>query len=255
PVRGEDEEAGPRRHGADLVARVEAAVRFVVVVAEVVVDAVVGVLLHVEEDVGERQHAARVPGGLVVVDARVRAVLELESAHVARRPVVVDADVVRLPDVDARVVGAGGDVAAHTPGAAVRREDAVLGVVVRTTGGDAPVVDAEEEDAVATEAVYGEASDARTADTLGGVTDTRGAVRALLRDGDPLILSACVLEHDGAGAAGLGHERDAVLVDHDGAHVPRLGRAGPPRLVIRAGRDHHDVTRARLIDRRLNRVP
>src|SRR2546426_3805194 len=252
-VRGEHQEARPRRDRADLVGGVQAGVGLVVLVNEGVVHPVVGVLLHIEEDVREGQDAAGVSRGLVVVHPAIARVLELEAADVAGGQVLVHADVVRLPDVDTRIVRACRDVVHDLAGTAVGGEDTVLGIVVHGVARDPPVVYAEEEDPVAVEAVHGESPNQRAVDPLALIRETAGARGAALGDGNPLLLTAGVLEDHRIGVVGERNQRDIVLRDDDGAGA-RLGRAGAARLMVRPRTDRDRVPRGGLIDRSLDRV-
>src|SRR5205809_888106 len=137
---------------------------------------------HTEVRYGDPERG--VAGHDVVVHPTVARVLELEAAHVPRGQVVVHADVVRLPDVDARVVRARCDVVHDLAGAAVGGEDAVLGVVVHRVARDPPVVDAEKEDTVAVEAVDGKSPNQRAAHPLALVGEAIGARGAGPVDGD-----------------------------------------------------------------------
>src|SRR5262249_55038695 len=148
-----------------------------------------------------------------------------------RRQVVIDAHVVRLADVDAGVVGAGRDVETDPSRAAVRGEEVVLAVVVGAGARDAPVVDAEEEDALAGETVDGDSAHVLVLEPLRLVGEARRPVRAWLREHDALILTAGVLELHGAEAV-LSHDRDAALLDDDGTGARRVERAGASRFVI-----------------------
>jgi hypothetical protein len=87
----------PERTAQTASEGVDARVRLVVVADDVVLDPVVDVLVHVEEREGEREDPAGVAGGQVVIELDVRAVLDLEAAHVPAGDVVVDPHVVGLP--------------------------------------------------------------------------------------------------------------------------------------------------------------
>src|SRR5262249_20680748 len=164
------------------------------------------------------EDATRVADRYIVVEADVRGVLDLEPAHVPRRQVVVDAHVMRLPDVDAGVVRPRGDAERDAPAAAMGREDAVLGVVMRLAALHTPIVDAEEKDPLSVEAVHGEPAHVRAAQALRGIAQAGGAVGPLPGERQPLILTAGILEHDWLDAE-RGGDRDIVLVDDDGAGV------------------------------------
>src|SRR5207249_3693699 len=135
----------------------------------------------------------------------------------------------------------------------MRREDAVLGVVVRLALRDEPVVRAEEEDAVAVEAVDREAAHDGAVDPQTRVGEAGRAAVTRLGNGDALILPARVLDDDGVLARREPHERDAIRGDDDRAGLPGLGRTRPTGLVVGPGSDRDGIARPRVVHRGQNR--
>src|SRR5262249_59901606 len=100
--------------------------------------------------------------------------------------------------------------------------DAVLGVVVRRALGDDPVVHAEEEDAVAIEAVHGEAANDGAVDPQTRVGEAGRTPVARLGDGDALLLTTRVLDDDGLAVRGGPPDPDPILGPADPPALPRL---------------------------------
>ncbi len=111
------QDAAARGHLAYVVARIRASVGLVVVMDPVVVHLVAGAGHHHQARQDEHQNASGIAERLIVVHAHVGGVFDFEPADVARRDVVVHANVVRLADVNAGVVGTCGHVVVHPPAA------------------------------------------------------------------------------------------------------------------------------------------
>jgi hypothetical protein len=178
-----------------------------------------------------------------------RAVLDLVPAHVSGREVVIDLDVVGLPDVEPGVVRARRERVVNAPRAHVRREDPVLEVVLRGHVRDAPVVDAEEEHAVAFEPVDLDVRDQRPIDSLALVCET--ARVASEADRDSLVLVASRLEDDRSVLLRATDEGDVVLGDHQPT-IARLGATSSSTLAINTGKDEDPISRMGLVDRPLD---
>ena len=119
---------------------------------------------------------------------------------------------------------------------------------------DTPVVGAEDERALAAEAVDGDSLDADALDALRRIGEAVGPAGAALGEGDPLILPAGVLHDHGLRLLGPTDQLHVVLRHDDGALVAGVGRAGCARLVVRPRVDEDVVTRIRGIHGRLDRV-
>src|SRR5439155_12079503 len=128
--------------------------------------------------------------------------------------------------LEQRVFGAVGRELSDAAGTAVRGEDTVLAVVVGARRVDAPVVGAEDERALAAEAVDGDSLDADALDALQRIGEAVGPAGAALGEGDPLVLTAGVLDDHGLRLLGPTDQLHVVLRHDDGALVAGVGRAG-----------------------------
>src|SRR5262249_55140890 len=175
----------------------------------------------------------------VVTPAHVRAVLDLEPDLAVGGLVVLDDDVVVLPDVETGVgERPGARVAGHAPLRRAHRKDRVGVVLLCRVTPDAEAVDARERDTEALEALNSEAAHLDVAqpgprDTARRQLDIGRFERVRGRRPDALRLRPGLLDHHRLSTARRRHEVNAALGDGECA----CG-AG---LVIRAGPDDDTV--------------